>query len=374
MSRPSRSQERGATEALASENPPAQTGAAAPLQPPLSRLRLAGPCPWEPGGAARGALRRASSRGAAAAAHAEPGPRGTRARQERGARIAHGGAGRTPAGRHVLALLEAAVQLRQHLLALGVGEGVAEGKVGGGPAVLQEAVHEGQHELRLHHLTDTKRRLSGATATQRPSRHSPAAAATANPRGSAPAPLCRFSCVPGAGGRSPSSNRAGTGAALAATPARFAHIPKTSGCGPQSPGFLLAPRSARVPAVCLAPGQSSPEAQGVLLALALSCQRPETEQQHCISVLHKASERCKAQWYIVHFPGAGTGQIEHHLVPSQGTGAPLWSLFHGAGGDTLGARCPPAAVCTEQGQPRAPADQNQKAPGLKTTCLRPKQL
>lgn len=367
MSRPSRSQERGATEALASENPPAQTGAAAPLRPLLSRLRLADPALGNPGERLGGPQTR-ELHGSCCSSPCRTGAQ--RNKRQAGA----GGTDSTPAGRHVLALLEAAVQLRQHLLALGVGEGVAEGKVGGGPAVLQEAVHEGQNELRLHHLTDTKRRLSGATATQRPSRHSPAAAATANPRGSAPAPPCRFSRVPGAGGRSPSSNHAGTGAALPATPARFAHIPKTPGWGAQSPGFLLAPRSARVPAVCLAPGQSPPETQGVLLALALTCQRPETEPQHCISMLHKASECCKAQWYIVHFPGAGTGQIEHHLVPSQGTGAPLWSLFHGAGGHTLGGHCPPAAVCTEQGQPRAPADQNQKAPGLKTTCLRPKQF
>lgn len=63
---------------------------------------------------------------------------------------------RAPAGSHVPALLKAAVQLRQHLLALRVGERVAEGKVGGGAAVLQEAVHKGQHKLGLHHLGETR--------------------------------------------------------------------------------------------------------------------------------------------------------------------------------------------------------------------------
>lgn len=68
------------------------------------------------------------------------------------------GEGLAPAGRHVPALLEAPVQPCQPLLELRVGEGVAEGKVGGGTAVLQEAVDEGQHELRLHHLGQTRGR------------------------------------------------------------------------------------------------------------------------------------------------------------------------------------------------------------------------
>lgn len=76
--------------------------------------------------------------------------------------------GGSPAGGHVLAVLEAAVQLCQHVLALGVGEGVAEGKVGGGPTVLQEAVHEGQHELRLHHLPWAQRGLGTGTGAQPP--------------------------------------------------------------------------------------------------------------------------------------------------------------------------------------------------------------
>lgn len=73
---------------------------------------------------------------------------GTKARKEK--------VGGTPAGGHVPAVLETSIQLCQHVLALSVGEGVAEGKVGGGPAVLQEPVHEGQHKLCLHHLPGTR--------------------------------------------------------------------------------------------------------------------------------------------------------------------------------------------------------------------------
>lgn len=85
-------------------------------------------------------------------------------------------------------------------------------------------------------------------------------------------------------------------------------------------------------------------------------------------------------------PGAGMGQIKRHLVLCQGMGDSLWPLFYGAeaGGACWGACCLPTAVCTEQGQPRAPAsdsppgssypDRRQKMPRPANSCLRPKRL
>lgn len=196
MPRPSCSQEGESKRGLGLQEPPLlKLRAAALLQPLLSLFHLMETHPWEcrgdPAEAIKDPLeapRKRMLRGSCCSRSCRAGPRGASTRQlpgegrdpplpstplqpeldntalprwgqsQAGEGQERGAGGRAPAGRHVPALLEAAVQLRQHLLALRVGEGVAEGKVGGGATVLQEAVHEGQHKLRLHHLGQTQSR------------------------------------------------------------------------------------------------------------------------------------------------------------------------------------------------------------------------
>lgn len=66
------------------------------------------------------------------------------------------------------ALSKTRIQLCQHVLTIRVREGVAEGKVSGGTAAVQKAVHKRQDKLGLHHLDKREEEAEKAMSGHNP--------------------------------------------------------------------------------------------------------------------------------------------------------------------------------------------------------------